>query len=335
VNITANADGSDTLRLQAGLRSDEGQAQLTGTLAFPSLTDWRLSAQLDGDRLEIVDNPTARILASPNLILNVEPGNIDVKGKLLIPSARLTPIIGKLSEGAATVSADTVIINPRKPKENSPNGRKWHSTGQVSLVLGDQVELKVADFKSRLEGSVLITQTPQEAIPVGKGELYILDGSYKAYGQHLEINKGYVVFANQRIDNPTLDIKAVRRIFGDEPVREAGVYISGTLQSPRLSLFSDPPVEEKKILSYLTLGTALGEEETDKAPVLSARSKVKPYKVGMYLWPNIYASYGVDPSRQGNNKIYNVRYEFGRQFWVEGEFKEEGNGIDFSYILER
>ncbi len=55
----------------------------------------------------------------------------------------------------------------------------------------------------------------------------------------------------------------------------------------------------------------------------------------MYLWPNIYASYGVDPSRQGNNKIYNVRYEFGRQFWVEGEFKEEGNGIDFSYILER
>ena len=335
VNITASADGSDTLRLQAGLRSDEGRAQLAGTLAFPSLTDWRLNARLDGDRLEIVDNPTARILASPNLILNVEPGNIDVKGKLLIPSARLTPIIGKLGEGAANVSADTVIINPRKPKENSPNGRKWHSTGQVSLVLGDQVELKVADFKSRLEGSVSISQSPQEAVPVGKGELYILDGSYKAYGQHLEVNKGYVVFANQRIDNPTLDIKAVRRIFGDEPVREAGVYINGTLQSPRLSLFSDPPVEEKKILSYLTLGTALGEEETDKAPVLSARSKVKPYKVGMYLWPNIYASYGVDPSRQGNNKIYNVRYEFGRQFWVEGEFKEEGNGIDFSYILER
>ncbi len=335
VNITASADGSDTLRLQAGLRSDEGQARLVGTLAFPTWTDWRLNARLDGDRLELVDNPTARILASPNLTLSVEPGAVDVKGKLLIPSARLTPIIGKLSEGVNNVSADTVIVNPRKPKENNPNERKWRSTGQISLVLGDDVDLKIADFKSRLGGSVLITQTPQEVMPVGKGELYILDGSYKAYGQHLEIDKGYVVFANQRIDNPTLDIKAVRRIFGDEPVKEAGVYIGGTLQSPRLSLFSDPPVEERKILSYLTLGTSLGEEEEEKAPVLSARSKAKPYKVGMYLWPNIYVSYGVDPSRQGNNKIYNVRYEFGRQFWVEGEFKEEGNGIDFSYILER
>ena len=335
VNLTASADGSDTLRLQAGLRSDEGQARLVGTLAFPSLTDWRLKVRLDGDRLEIVDNPTARILASPDLTLNVAPGTVDITGKLLIPAAKLTPIIGKLSEGAAAVSADTVVVNPRKPQENNPNERQWHSTGQISLVLGDQVHLKIADFKSRLGGAVSITQTLQEPIPIGKGELYILDGSYKAYGQHLEVNKGYVIFANQRIDDPTLDIKAVRRIFGDEPVREAGVYINGTLQSPRLSLFSDPPVEEKKILSYLTLGTALGEEEEDKAPVLSARSKAKPYKVGMYLWPNIYVSYGVDPSRQSNNKIYNVRYEFGRQFWVEGEFKEEGNGIDFSYILER
>ncbi|HYQ91257.1 MAG TPA: translocation/assembly module TamB domain-containing protein, partial [Candidatus Competibacteraceae bacterium] len=335
VNLTASADGSDTLRLQAGLRSDEGQARLVGTLAFPTLNDWRLNARLDGDRLEIVDNPTARILASPNLTLNVEPGTVDVKGQLLIPSARLTPVIGKLNEGVNNVSADTVIVNPRKPKENNSNERKWHSTGQINLVLGDKVDLKIADFKSRLGGSVLISQSPQEAIPVGKGELYILKGSYKAYGQHLEIDKGYVVFANQRIDNPTLDIKAVRRIFGDEPVKEAGVYINGTLQAPRLSLFSDPPVDETKILSYLTLGTSIGEEEEEKAPVLSARSKAKPYKVGMYLWPNIYASYGVDPSRQGNNKIYNIRYEFGRQFWVEGEFKEEGNGIDFSYILER
>ncbi|MFO1433449.1 MAG: translocation/assembly module TamB domain-containing protein [Candidatus Competibacteraceae bacterium] len=335
VDLTAGADGSNTLRLQAGLRSDEGQARLVGTLAFLTLTDWRLNARLDGDRLEIVDNPTARILASPNLTLGVEPGTIDIEGKLLIPSARLTPIVGKLSEGVNNVSADTVIVNPRKPKENNSNGRKWHSTGQINLILGDQVDLKVAGFKSRLGGSVLITQSPQEAIPIGKGELYILNGSYKAYGQHLEIDKGYVIFANQRIDNPTLDIKAVRPIFGDEPVKEVGVYINGTLQSPRLSLFSDPPVEETKILSYLTLGTSIGEEEEEKAPVLSARSKAKPYKVGMYLWPNIYVSYGIDPSRQGNNKIYNVRYEFGRQFWVEGEFEEEGSGIDFSYILER
>ena len=171
-------------------------------------------------------------------------------------------------------------------------------------------------------------------IPVGNGRLYISNGKYKAYGQNLEVDNGYVIFTNQRIDNPTLDIKAIRRIFGDEPVRVAGVESGGTLKVPKLSLFSDPPVEEKKILSYLTLGTALGEETHEDKPLGLGGSKTKPYKVGMYVWPNLYVSYGIDTSRQGNNKIYNLRYEFGKQFWIEGEFKEEGNGIDFSYILE-
>ena len=335
LNLVASATGTDTVQLQASLRSGEGEAQLSGDLVFASLTDWRLQARLSGTHLKIVDNPTAWIAASPHLTLTLAPGTVDVQGTVLIPEARLSPVISKLSEGAIGVSEDTVTVNPVHPKPGTPNGQPWHVTGQVKLTLADNITLKIADFKSHMDGSVLITKTPQDAIPVGNGELHIINGQYKAYGQNLEIDKGSVIFANQRLDNPSLDIKAVRRIFGDEPVKVAGVYIGGNIKSPKLSLFSDPPVEEKKILSYLTLGTALGEESESKPLGFGDSSKTKPYKVGMYVWPNLYVSYGIDFKRQGNNKVYNVRYEFGKQFWVEGEFKEEGNGVDFSYIIER
>jgi autotransporter translocation and assembly factor TamB len=138
------------------------------------------------------------------------------------------------------------------------------------------------------------------------------------------------VFNREPIDDPSLQIRAVRRIYGDKPIVYAGIHITGRLKSPRFALFSEPPLEDQsEILSYLTLGDALNLDEDDGDD---------PVSLGIYLLPNFYVSYGIN--RVEDEKVYSVRYELGERFWIEGEFIEgkfnqEERGIDFSYTIER
>ena len=81
------------------------------------------------------------------------------------------------------------------------------------------------------------------------GMLRVRDGVYQAYGQKLEITRGRVIF-NGPIDNPVLDITAMRR----GGLVEAGVSVTGTVLSPRIRLVSNPDVPDAQKLSWLVLG---------------------------------------------------------------------------------
>ena len=73
-----------------------------------------------------------------------------------------------------------------------------------------------------------------------------------AYGQDLSIDRGRLIF-NGRLDNPTLDIVAIRKFL---PV-EAGVALGGTALAPRTRLVSRPEVPDADKLSWLVLGVSL------------------------------------------------------------------------------
>jgi translocation and assembly module TamB len=85
--------------------------------------------------------------------------------------------------------------------------------------------------------------------PRATGTVRIRDGTYSAYGQTLEISRGRVIF-NGPLDNPVLDITAMRR----GPAVEAGVAVTGTVLSPRIRLVSEPDVPDAQKLSWLVLG---------------------------------------------------------------------------------
>ena len=76
-------------------------------------------------------------------------------------------------------------------------------------------------------------------------------GTYFAFGQRLDIDRGQLVFDGP-LDNPGLDIVALRR----HQAVEAGVAVTGTVKVPVIQLTSNPPVPDSEKLSWLVLGTA-------------------------------------------------------------------------------
>jgi translocation and assembly module TamB len=74
-------------------------------------------------------------------------------------------------------------------------------------------------------------------------------GSYKAYGQQLDIEQGLLRFAGP-YDNPALDLLAIRPNLS----QRVGVQISGTALSPRVRLYAEPDLPDADKLAWLVLG---------------------------------------------------------------------------------
>ena len=71
-----------------------------------------------------------------------------------------------------------------------------------------------------------------------------VDGTYQAYGQKLDIERGVLTF-NGPVENPRLDIEATRP---NLDVR-VGVAVTGTALNPRVRLFSEPEMSDIDKLS--------------------------------------------------------------------------------------
>jgi len=158
-------------------------------------------------------------------------------------------------------------------------------------------------------------------MPIGRGTIRLVDGSYRAYGQNLEVTEGDVLFTGNPIDNPVLQIAAVRDIFGDAQVDFAGVRIQGPAQRPDISLFTDPPTTSEKALSYILTGA-----DFDHAGGQGA------FNVGFWVLPKLFVSYGVGLFDTGN--VLAARYELSRRWGLRATSGERDTGVDVSFIID-
>lgn len=363
LNVALHSSEGDTVHLKASVDSGEGQLQVQGQAKLLPVTHWQADMTIKGDQFEVVNTPTAWALASPDITLHMQPARLDARGTLLIPQAAITP--PEVENSAVAVSEDVIIIRPQQPTPSPETvEKKWGISSEVRLILGDDVSFKGAGFKSRLGGNLLASNKPHK-VTVGNGELYILDGTYKAYGQNLSIDKGRVIFTGGPIDNPGLDIQAVRHIrrSGEQDVT-AGVRIQGTAKSPKISLFSEPTFDQSNTLSYIILGkpasqategegnillgaaASMGIDEGDSLTKkigqqfgfdeagISSEGSVEETAlvVGKYLSPRLYISYGV--GLFDGSTVLRMRYELTKRLMLETETGTQ-SGVDLRYTLER
>ncbi|MDO9054136.1 MAG: translocation/assembly module TamB domain-containing protein, partial [Gallionella sp.] len=121
-------------------------------------------------------------------------------------------------------------------------------TFDLDMDLGDNFFIKGQGLDAQLGGALKLTAA-NGASPVSRGSVRVSKGSYSAYGQRLEIERGILNFQGP-LDNPSLNILAWRK----NQAVEAGVSLTGTAQSPRVNLVSNPNVSDSKKLSWLVLG---------------------------------------------------------------------------------
>lgn len=246
--IEARATSRDgrTLDLTASGRAGDGTLNLEGTTTLDPGAGWPTRALVRGEAVRAVQLPEAEVLVSPNLNLLVTGTSVQVAGIVHVPSADIR--IEQLPQQAVTPSADAVIHGRQQIEASEP--RRLDLMADMTLTLGDDVSYSGAGLTADLSGDLRLQYRSGE--PESATGTLNIDGTYTAYGQTLELERSRLLFTGP-IDNPTLDVRAVRRI-DDITV---GVQLAGRLQSPQTSIFSTPTMSEADALSYLLFGRPL------------------------------------------------------------------------------
>ena len=121
---------------------------------------------------------------------------------------------------------------------------------QIGIDLGNDFRVRGRGLDTRINGQLTVKGGPTIGdLPRITGTVNTDRGTFRAYGQDLQIERGHIVF-NGAAANPTLDIVALR---SNLDIR-VGVRINGTVQRPIVQLFSEPPMPDSERLSWLVLG---------------------------------------------------------------------------------
>ncbi len=222
--------------------SGNGEIRLDGLAMLSPEEDWPLSLTLRGKRFLAADIPEAKVWLSPDLRIEHKDSCLSLTGKLAIPEARITI---PDESGAIKPSRDVLIVQGDEP----PEARSNPLESRVEVTLGDKIQVTGPGYRARVDGQVTIEQSPGRDAQ-GTGEIKIHDGQYSLYGVDLEVNGGRLVFSRSPMDNPNLDIRAVRKT--DDVV--AGAKLLGTLNKPNITLFADRPMSQTDILAYILTG---------------------------------------------------------------------------------
>jgi translocation and assembly module TamB len=356
LNLRLRGDGSERIALDALARSGGGELRLDGDVRLGSQSpDLRL--QLTGENFQAANRPDIRAWISPRLQLVVREQRADLSGELSVPRAQITP--RNIDSGVAP-SRDQVIV--REDRVATPQGViALHS--DVRLRLGEEVHFRGFGLTTRFTGT-LNAQTAPGRPAAGRGEIRLVDGQYRAYGQDLRIETGRLLFTGGPLSDPAVEIRALRQPREDITV---GVLVRGRLDAPEFSLFSTPAMPQERQLSWLVLGRGLedGGSGDDRAMLTSAALSMglsgsnflaqrvrgglrlddisigaRPGEeadqarltVGKYLSPDLYVSYGVGLFQPGH--VFRLLYTIGRGFKLQTESGVESGG-DLIYSIER
>ena len=194
--------------------------------------------------------PGQRVVLSGDASATSERGKFEIRGKLRADEGQIE--IG--SGDVPALPADVVIKGEKRGGASAgalDGATRLRIGAEVALDLGNNVRVRGNGVDAKLGGQVTLRGSLPDA-PRAFGTVNVVGGRYRAYGQQLDITRGRVIF-NGALDNPVLDIVALRR---DQPV-EAGVAVTGTVLSPQVRLTSEPDVPDSEKLSWLVLGVPL------------------------------------------------------------------------------
>ena len=251
----------DLIRIES-LRAVSGPGHIEGT-AVIRLKGWQVTGYkgtIDGERFQTVYLPELQILSTPKLTFEGTPKTLTIRGEVRLPELL---IYGPPTRPVVRTSPDVILEGTTKHVEKaSPLALDV----QVRLALGDRVLVKMAGIDAQLDGGTDLTFKSLDKI-ISKGEIKVVKGRYRAYGVDLEIVRGRLFYAGGAINQPTLDILALRTV-GDVRV---GITAGGILQEPVIRLYSEPAMPDMDILAYIVFGHPLGNKSTNEQAVMIAQ----------------------------------------------------------------
>ncbi len=203
-----------------------------------------IDLQLRAERLRLLARADRRLTLSGELNARLRGQRLDLTGRLDTDQALfLLP-----DESTPSLGSDVVVRGTERPPGFGA-GSPVQAHVNVEFGLGDNFQVRGMGLNTYLKGSLRIAASPAQSGPQITGQVQTVRGSYRAYGQALNIEQGVVRF-NGPVDNPALDILALR----PHPSQRVGVQIGGTAQAPRVRLYAEPDMPDSEKLAWLVLG---------------------------------------------------------------------------------
>jgi len=172
-------------------------------------------------------------------------------------------MIEELPEGAVQVSDDEIIVDQQtEATEKVP----FDYDIDLKVIVKNDVKVESFGLESKVAGDLAIKMS-QGAPIIATGELNLIDGTYLAFGQDLIISTGQVGFSGS-IEQPYLNIKAIRNPDNTANDVIAGVTLTGNVEQPTLKVFSEPAMDQAQALAYLLNGQPLGDGESSSSDAM-------------------------------------------------------------------
>jgi translocation and assembly module TamB len=237
----------DRLQLESfSIRGGEGEFTAKGSVPL-RFADGEAKLEWSARALEV--------LARSNLRLTVSgSGQADFDGRRLSLTGALRADRGflRIARDALPQLGEDVVIVGRPAPEPAARAALPVSL-DVELDLGRDLSIETRGLEGKLTGRLRLTGREGGEL-AASGRLQLVNATYYAYGQRLQIDPGVLIFEGP-IRNPGLQVTAWRR----NQAVEVGVQVSGNVQAPRVVLVSVPAVPEAEALSWLVLGRAPGD----------------------------------------------------------------------------
>ena len=318
LNLDGQVSRQDQLTARGRLAMGEGEADVDLLLDLAHWGAPRVEWKIEGDDLQVINLPNFNATAHTRLEMGWQSGDWAIGGKLSIPKARIVPntaIAERISE-----SADVVIVAGERPEVENTSSSEAHVTGHVMVTLGDEVSVETPALALNAAGEVALDWSG-DPIPSATGVVY-LNGEIRSYGPRLQVNNGRIRFQGGPVNEPRLDVRAERSIFGNTQIQSAGVRIAGTASRPRIEAYTHPETTEERAWTLLVTGSDFQYGQG-----------VGAFDIGTYIAPRLYISYGI--SLVDEARTVSVRYDLRKGFGIKATSSEEDNGVDISYTIER
>ena len=359
--LVLHAPDARHLELDGHVRSGKGTLTVGGSYGLTAQAP--TSINLTGQAVTVADIPAAQVVLSPDLRVQRDAQGVHITGAVALDSADVD--LNRLPGGGATkASPDVVVVDEREQEQAAA---QLPISANVKVDLGRHAHLTGKGLDGRLTGTLTVIEQPGEATR-GQGQIGV-SGTYKAYGQDLQIEKGKLLFASTPIDNPGLDIRAVRKLNPNATIdegQEVGLLVTGSAQRPILTVFSNPPMEQSDALSYLITGKPLSQVSGGEGDMVGAAAQAlgsaagdllaksigsrlgideigvssnealggeSAFTVGKYLSPRLYLSYGVGLFEPG--QVITLRYRLSQRWNLEMQNATEFSRASLNYRYER
>ncbi|MCE3606483.1 translocation/assembly module TamB domain-containing protein [Massilia sp. P8910] len=266
--LRAQLAGDQLLLQRLSFDGVQGTMLADGAVRFAG-GEATMQLKLVADKLEILSRPDRTVVISGQSTLVRDAKRFSLEGKFKADRA----LIELAPQDRPTLSDDVIVLGRAGVGTPAVKGEPSMPLAMdVEADLGNAFRLRGMGIDAELGGSLRV-RTSGGRPPRINGTISVTSGTYRAYGQNLDIEQGVLTFSGPS-DNPALNIRALRRRPEGEQLSEtnveAGVEVRGSALSPVAKLVSKPSVPDSEKLSWLMLGHGMEGTSGKEAALLSA-----------------------------------------------------------------